>query len=248
MGKVVDKQIDEQIHHGRREKLRASFQRYGLETFNETQVLEFSLGMVIPRIDTNPTAHRLINTFGSLDGVISAHPDKLKQIAGIGEQAANFLHFLKQFNIYMAGIERNEVSIKSPTDAVELLRGIMKLYPVEHFVVVCLDIKGNVLTHQNIRGDVDRVNINIRDVVDMCLRVNCYSVVFAHNHPDGTAKPSSADINLTKMLLGVLYQLNINVMDHIIFTDEKYYSFALNGLLDVLRRDYKSYISSTTQE
>jgi len=241
MGKVIDTNTDEQIHNGRREKLRQSFSKYGLETFNETQVLEFALGMVVPRTDTNPTAHRLINTFGSLNGVISASPEKLKSVAGMGEISANFLHFLKQFVVYIHGIERKSQRIVTPSDAVEILRDVMKLYPVEHFIVACLDSKGDLLLHQNIRGDIDRVNINVRDVVDVALRVGTTSLVFAHNHPDGKSTPSDADVALTRSLVNVFGAVNINIIDHIIFGATDYYSFASNGLIESMRREFKNF-------
>lgn len=244
MGKVIDKSVDEQIHNGRREKLRQSFSAYGLETFNETQVLEFALGMVVPRIDTNPTAHRLINTFGSLDGVISAHPDKLRAVAGVGDTASTFLHFLKQFTVYIAGIEREKRVVRTPNDAVEVLRDVMKLYPVEHFIVLCLDVRGNLILHQNIRGNIDKVNINTREIVDTVLRVGSYSVVFAHNHPDGAAQPSDADIHLTRTLIAAMNLIGVSVVDHIIFGSGAHYSFTLSGLTDVLRRDCTAFIAN----
>ena len=241
MGKVVDKEVDEQIHLGRREKLRASFQRYGLETFNETQVLEFALGMAIPRIDTNPTAHRLINTFGSLDGVISASPAKLKAVAGVGEGAANFLHFLKQFVTYYMGIERKEQKILTPTDAVGVLRPLMDTFDTEQFLVLCLDARGVVLLHQNVRGNLEKVDINIRDIVDIALRVKSASIVFAHNHPNDNVNPSSADVALTRALVNVLEPLGIKIVDHLIFAKELYYSFRQSGVLDVLYREHREF-------
>ena len=240
----IDLDIHSRIHHGRREKLRASFKKYGLETFNETQVLEFALGMVIPRIDTNPPAHLLMQKFGSLNGVISASVEKLEEVAGIGERAAIFLHFLKQFVTYMMGIERKEQKIKTPTDAVEIMKGLMKLYPVEHFIVVCLDKKGTVILHQNIRGDVDKVDINLREVIDVILRVQSCSVVFAHNHLSDNVHPSNSDIHLTRCLVSVLNVLGINIVDHIIFGEQKEFSFTLSGILDVLKREHKAYHSS----
>jgi len=248
MAKVKDAKTDEQIHHGRREKLRQSFKKYGLETFNETQVIEFALGMAIPRIDTNPTAHRLINTFGSLDGVISANPDKLKQIDGVGPQAATFLHFLKQFVTYTMGIERKSQRITSPTDAIGVLRELMKTYPVEHFIVVCLDKGGNVLLHQNIRGDIEKVDINLREIVDAVLRVQSADVVFAHNHLTESPHPSNADMHLTRGLVGVLAPLCVNIIDHIIFAKDKHFSFSLSGVLDILKREHHAYSVSKDYE
>ena len=248
MAKIKDKKTDDEIHHGRREKLRQTFAKYGLETFNETQVLEFALGWVMPRGDTNPTAHRLVNTFGSLDGVISAHPDKLEEVAGIGTQSAFFLHFLKQFTTYMLGLERKEHQITSPTDAVIVLRDLMKMFPVEHFFVVCLDKRGKVLLHQNIKGDIDKVDINLREVVDIALRVQSAGIVFAHNHLNGNVHPSGADIHLTRGLVGVLAPLNINIVDHIIFAEDNQFSFSLSGVLDVLKREHKAYTVSKDYE
>ncbi|MDR0461919.1 MAG: hypothetical protein LBG88_01125 [Christensenellaceae bacterium] len=245
MSKIKDAEVDKQIHDGRREKLRTTFQKYGLETFNETQVLEFALGMTVPRVDTNPTAHRLMNIFGSLDGVISAHPDKLRDVGGVGPQSANFLHFLKQFVTYMMGIERKSEKITSPTDAVELLRRLMKTYPVEHFIMVCVDKGGAVLLHDKVRGNIDKVDINLREVTDMALRVSTSGVVFAHNHLNGKTDPSDADMRLTRSLVNILTPLGVNIIDHIIFAGEKYYSFFATGILDVFKREYKSFATSS---
>jgi len=244
MAKIKDTIIDEQIHQGRREKLRVSFQKYGLETFNETQVLEFALGMVIPRCDTNPTSHRLINTFGSLDGVIAASPDKLKSVLGMGDVAANFLHFLKQFVTYMMGIERKNQKIMTPTDAVELLRDVMQTYSVEHFIMVCLDKNGAILLHDKVRGNIDKVDINLRDVTDIALRVKTSGVIFAHNHLNNKPNPSDADMYLTRSLVSILVPLGIEIIDHLIFAGDKHYSFTSSGILDIFKREHKAFSCS----
>ena len=248
MGKIVDTAVDEQIHVGRREKLRQSFMRYGLQTFNETQVIEFALGMVVPRIDTNPTAHRLINTFGSLDGVISASPDKLASVGGMGPVAANFLHFLKEFIAYMHGIDRKEVKITNPAAAVDVLAGLMKTYPVEHFIIVCLDKTGTVLLHQSVKGNIDHVDLDMREIVDIALRVNSVSVVFAHNHLDVDIHPSTADIAFTRSIVSVLASIGITVIDHIIFGANDQYSFARNGVLEFLVREHNAFIQNRDYE
>jgi len=248
MAKVSDKETDDKIHHGRREKLRTTFQRYGLETFNETQVIEFALGMVVPRTDTNPTAHRLMDTFGSLNNVISATPDKLEKVPGVGPLASCFLHFLKQFTTYINGVERQSEKINSPTDAIKILKELMKTYAIEHFIVVCLDKAGSVMLHQSIPGDIDKVDINLRSVVDVALRVQCASVVFAHNHLGDNVHPSGADVHITRGLLGVLLPLNVKIIDHIIFGKDDYYSFFQSGVLDILKREHYDFANARTTQ
>lgn len=244
MAKVIDQQTDDKIHHGRREKLRASFKRYGLETFNETQVLEYALGVAIPRIDTNPTAHRLMDAFGSLDGVISASAEKLVSIPGVGEQAASFLHFLKQFTIYMADVDRKDTIIKSSSDARAMLVDLMQKYGHECFVVLCLDRKGKVILHDKIHGDIDKVEIDVRKIADMAMRVNTASILFAHNHLTGTPNPSDADMDLTRLIVNVLTPLGIDVMDHIVFAEDKHYSFFGQGIIDIFKREHNAFVQS----
>ena len=245
MAKITDKEVDKQIHDGRRAKLRAQFLKYGLESFNEVQVIEFALGIAIPRIDTNPTAHRLINKFGSLNGVIDAHPNKLKEIGGIGEQAAFFLSFLKQFVTYSVNLEKPKDKIKTPGDAVILLREVMKTFTREYFVLVCLDKSGSIILQDTMAGGLDKVDINLRDITDTALRVKASAVVLAHNHLDEGFTPSDADIRLTRSLVNIFAPLGIDVMEHLIFNiNGAHYSFATKGIMDVLKREYRSFAVS----
>ena len=244
MAKIVDKEIDMQIHAGRREKLRQLFLKYGLQSFNETQILEYALGLCIPRIDTNPTAHRLINTFGSLHGVIDAHPDKLREVAGIGESAAIFLNFLKQFiTYYQNSIKDTKIKIKKPSEAINHLREVMKTYSTEQFVLICLDKSGAIILEQTTTtGDLDKVEINLREIVDIVLRVKTASVLIAHNHLDNDVTPSSADILLTRYLVNIFIPLGVDVMDHIVFGSEgASYSFHEQKVLDIFKREHKSF-------
>jgi len=247
MPKIKDEAVDKQIHHGRREKLRKSFLDFGLVSFNETQVLEYALGLAIPRLDTNPTAHRLINTFGSLTGVIEAHPDKLREVSGIGEQAAIFLNFLKQFVTYYQRKARDtNAKITTPAKAIEYLREVMKTYSTEQFVLLCLDKSGAIILEQTTTsGDLDKVDINLRQIVDIALRVKTASVIVAHNHLGENASPSDADIMLTRWLVNIFTPLSIKVIDHIIFAATGLvYSFHEHKLLEIFKREYKSFATS----
>ena len=79
------------IHDGHREKMRQRFLRTGLDGFADHEVLELLLYYAIPRRDTNPIAHALMERYGSLAGVFSAPVEDLQKVKGIGEQAAVLL-------------------------------------------------------------------------------------------------------------------------------------------------------------
>jgi DNA repair protein RadC len=247
MAKIIDPKTDSQIHHGRREKLRKSFLDFGLVSFNETQVLEYALGLAIPRLDTNPTAHRLMNTFGTLAGVIDAHPDKLREVSGIGEQAAIFLNFLKQFvTYYQRKCRAPDTRITTPAHAIEYLSQVMKTYSTEQFVLLCLDKNGSVILEQTTTSkELDKVEINLREIVDIVLRVKTAAVIVAHNHLGENADPSDADIILTRYLVNIFTPLSIRVIDHIIFASSgATYSFHERKLLDVFKREHTSFATS----
>lgn len=79
------------IHTGHRQRLKERFLKEGLDHFDEHQVLELLLFYCIPRIDTNPLAHALLERFGSLAQVLEAPVEELEKVPGIGSNAATFL-------------------------------------------------------------------------------------------------------------------------------------------------------------
>jgi DNA repair protein RadC len=243
-----DSVLDEQIHSGRRERLREAFVKHGLETFNEKQVLEFALGFVIPRIDTNPIAHRLIKQFGSLNGVIEAHPDKLKNVEGVGAQASVFLSFLRQLVTYSLNQKTDTQTIKNTAQAVKYFGPIMAGYSDEVFCLACLDKAGKIILHENTIGDIHKVNISLRNIMDAVLRVRAATIIVAHNHIAGNPTPSEADIQLTRQIINLLEPLEITLMDHVIFGNGAHYSFLTQGLIDVFKREQKAFALSKDYE
>lgn len=241
MAKSPTKQVlNQQIHAGRRQKLRARFVTDGLDTFNECEVLEFALGFCIPRQDTNPAAHSLINRFGDLRGVVEAAPADLANAYGIGENAAVFLNFLKQFTTYLAKQEIKKHKIDTPKQAEEYLKPLMKTYAVEQFVVVCLDYAGNVRNINAItNNELDSVHVSMRELIGIVTTTGAAKVLVAHNHLNEDPLPSVADMNFTRRLVATFDTLDINFLDHLIFAGEKVYSFVTAGLMDAFKKEHK---------
>lgn len=86
---------EENLHKGHRKRVRDRFLKERLEGFEPHQVIELLLFFSIPRRDTNPAAHRLINRFGSVDGVLKADKEELVEVEGIGEKSAELFHLLQ---------------------------------------------------------------------------------------------------------------------------------------------------------
>ncbi len=228
--------LNSQIHAGRRKKLRERFVTNGLDHFNECEVLEFALGFCIPRQDTNPAAHSLIEHFGTLQAVMDATPSDLAKAYGIGERAAVFLHFLKELTTYLAKHRANKVKILTPDDAVKHLAPIMRSYTVEQFMVVCLDSAGNVIKIHNMTNhELDMVHVSVREIIAIVTANKTAQVVLAHNHLNENPEPSMDDMQLTRRLLLTFQNLGIKFLDHVIFAEDTHYSFHCSGLLEILK-------------
>ncbi|MCL2621470.1 MAG: hypothetical protein FWD32_00335 [Firmicutes bacterium] len=239
---IKDKATDEQIHKGRRERLRQRLENFGLDSFNEHEVLEFALGFCFKRCDTNPTAHRLINKFGNLYNTINARIDELVKVEGVGESAAYFLSFLKSFtNYYNVNGARNVKKIESTNQALDYIIPVTDGLAKEQFYVICLGSGNKVLHAQKVAtGTANKVFVDIRNTCEVVLRfVNTVSVILAHNHPMGQAIPSVSDNRITKLLVGAFLPLNIDVTDHIIIGENKsYYSYYKSGELDAMKKSF----------
>lgn len=84
-----------------------------------------------------------------------------------------------------------------------------------------LEILNAKLLH---RGTVNYCTVHPRDLFREAIRHNSSAIIIAHNHPSGHLEPSKSDIILTKKMLKIGKLLEIPILDHIIFTNENFYS------------------------
>lgn len=221
------------IHSGHRERLRHSFAVGGLDPFSEVTTLEFLLFYVIPRQDTNPIAHRLLDTFGSLPGVFDASLEDLQHVGGLTENAATLIKLIP------ALARRYQISRSSMTDILnstqkcgDYIAPYFLMATEEMVYLLALDAKCKVLGCIRLScGSINSTALDIRAVVEQSLRMKASSVVIAHNHTSGIAVPSQEDIRSTRLLAQALDSVDVLLADHIIVADGDYVSLAESGLL-----------------
>lgn len=222
------------LHLGHRERLRGRFLEEGLDCFEDHQVLELLLFQVVPRGDTNPIAHRLMDRFGSLSAVLEADPTDLASVHGVGSRAAAFLSLIPQVTrrYFQDRVKRDNPQLKSSAAVIDYVLPLMAGRPEEVFYVLCLDSHCRVLYPALIsEGTVKEAHVNPRQVVEQAIRHRAASVVLAHNHPGGAAKPSTPDHRLTTLIVQLLGGMGIPVLDHVIVANDQAYSFAKAGVL-----------------
>lgn len=221
------------IHDGHRQRMIERFLKEDLEHFAQHEILELVLFFSIPRQDTNELAHRLINTFGSLRGVLDASYEELLRIKGVGEHTATLLKLLPAVN--RAYVRVDEVGAFAGTmEAVaSILRPRYLSQQDELSYVLLVDTQSRCLGVELLnRGSVNATEVSIRRLVTLALRYNAAGVILAHNHPTGLATPSPDDVRITNYLLKSLSALNIQLLDHLIFDQRGYSSMLSCGLLN----------------
>lgn len=105
---------DGAMHANHRARMRERFRKTGLDGFEDHAILELLLFEFIPRVDTNPIAHRLMNRFGTLEAVFSASPEELMEVDGIGPKSAAQLSKLKHGMLFqiLDGCDFSEVNYR----------------------------------------------------------------------------------------------------------------------------------------
>ena len=215
-------------HDGHRARLRKRFLEEGLDHFTQTQALELLLYYVIPRVDTNPIAGKLLEHFGSLSQVLDASVEELCKVKGIGENTAVFLRLITEMGRYYQVNRTTQVKVLSSLEScAEYLVPFFFGRKVESVFLLCLDAKCKVLACKEVgEGSVNSTGISIRKIVETAIGVNATTVVLAHNHPSGLALPSSEDIQVTRRIAQALHAVEITLADHIIVADGDYVSMA----------------------
>ncbi len=213
-------------HGDHRKRLRDKYIKNGIGVFAEHEVLELLLTYAIPRVDTNKTAHVLLDAFGSLRGVIEADVRDLALISGVGENTAVFLAMLRDVErLLMLSPRKKRAALNSPKATGEYLRALLSGKRLEEFYVICLDGRMRLIHTERLSvGNVNEVVAYPRFVVDTARRQASHGVIVAHNHPSGSLRPSEADIGIGMKISDALSACGIVYLDHMIVTNDGYYS------------------------
>ena len=221
-------------HDGHRKRMRERFRREGLENFAPHEVLELVLFYGRARGDVNPTAHALLDQFGSLKGVLEAKPEQLMTVPGVGEESATLLSLLLPlWRRYGACAAEESKRIENRRQAQAYCEALMAGMRSERLYVICLSTDDVLLGCRMVsEGTLGEVQAYPRTVVQIVLDLNAAKVILCHNHPGGIPEPSQADIETTLLLQDLLSPLGILLLDHIVVADAGSYSMMMHGDLD----------------
>lgn len=219
------------IHDGHRERLRKLCLHGGFDALSDPQKLEFLLTYAIPRRDVNPIAHALLEHFGSFSAVLSAVPEELMKVDGVGESAAVLLSAVSSAARYGKIQRAEEKKLLDSTSKVgEFLIPYFENNVEESAYLLFLDAKCRLIRCFKLEdGELNTVDIPVRQIVEKALQQKAVMVVLAHNHVSGVCTPSAEDLKTTREVAGVLKAVGVTLVDHVIVAGDGYYSMQEHG-------------------
>ncbi len=205
----------------------------GASSMPDYEVLEMLLFTALPRGDTKPLAKALIDRFGSLADVLSAPPERLAEVKGVGDGIIAALKLVREAGLRLTRAQAlNRPALSSWNAVLEYCQAAMAYENREQFRILFLDRKNTLIADEvQQQGTIDHTPVYPREVAKRALELDATAVILVHNHPSGDPNPSRADIEMTKKVVAAAAALGIVVHDHLIIGRGTHSSFKSLGLL-----------------
>jgi DNA repair protein RadC len=210
---------------------REKLARVGAAALGDNELVAIVLAHGQARASALDLANAVLEQAGGIGGLARTRFDELKRVRGIGAaRAAQVLAAVELGRRTVARAARERVQVTSPRGVAEFLIPLYGNRPVEQFGVMLLDTKHRVLRTTVLSvGTLDASIVHPREIFREATVAGAAAIVLFHNHPSGDPEPSREDVRLTDRLVAAGVLMGIDVVDHIILGDGRYYSFREKG-------------------
>lgn len=219
------------------ERPRERLVQHGAEALSLPELIALILGRGIAGESVMITSQKLISHFGTIDALLASSLEDLQQIKGIGLakacQIKASLEIARRLSQERVSVTREKKNKQvSPEILAHLLQPKIGRYKKEHFVLVSLDTRNQILGVDTVSiGTLNASLVHPRELFELAIRRHAASVVIAHNHPSGDTQPSDEDLRVTVKLQEAGKILGIQLLDHIIIGEESYFSLEEGNVL-----------------
>lgn len=217
------------------ERPRERLLKYGASSLSNEELLAIIIKNGSKGLSAKDLAILILKRVGKIENLKDLNIRTLDNIKGLGIVKKIELMVLIELGkrIYLSNNLKEEKKYINPdyiyNDNKYLFYGLKQ----EYFYVLYLDTKKNLIERKLLfMGTIDRSLIHPREVFKYAYLCSASCFICMHNHPSGELVPSKADIEITKTLSEIGKIQGIDLLDHIIVSDNNYFSFYLNHLMD----------------
>ena len=214
------------------EKPRERLVGHGASSLSNAEILAILLRTGSRGESALSLGERLLARFGGLRGLAQATLAEVSALSGVGRAKGASILAALELGRRLTTAEMTEYpTIKSPRKVADLLMGRLRFLDREHFFVILLSARNQPLGVEQVSiGHLTASLVHPRELFKAAIQKSAAAVILAHNHPSGDPAPSQEDLLLTRRLREGGELLGIEILDHIIFGDNKYTSLKEKGL------------------
>lgn len=207
--------------------------KLGASHLSNQELLAILLGSGTREESVMTLSNRLLMHFEGLNLLKDATIEELTSIKGIGTAKGVLLLSAMELGRRMSQYKPNErYVIRSPEDGADYVMEEMRNLNQEHFVVLFLNTKNQIIHRQTIFiGSLNASIVHPREVYREAVKRSAASIICAHNHPSGDPSPSQEDIHVTRRLVECGKMIGIELLDHLVIGDRKFISLKEKGYL-----------------
>jgi len=201
--------------------------KHGLEYSFDEDLIALILGSGSKSMPIQKMARRILETLN--DSNSDQIVNNLLELKGVGQSKA--LAIGAALELGKRRSNHLKAPIRNPGDIVRFVQNYA-VSQKEHFLVVTLNGSHEIIEiHVVSIGTLNRSLIHPREVFEVAIKENAAAIILCHNHPSGNVEPSKEDIEATKVLLRASFIMGIEILDHVIVSMEKYFSFMENSVI-----------------
>lgn len=179
-----------------------------------------------------PGAYALLDHFRGLRAISNAAQQELMQIRGIGPARAASIKAALELGRRMNEPDEHAPTVQSPEDAAALLMPRIGHLEKERLVVLLLNTRNRLIGEpvEVYNGSLNASMVRVGEVFRPALQANAAAILIAHNHPSGEVAPSPEDVALTRAFVEAGKMLDVDLLDHLIVSSNRYISLKARGL------------------
>ncbi|MBR2614685.1 MAG: hypothetical protein IKC71_03715 [Clostridia bacterium] len=227
---------DTNVHNGHRARM-CSRLFENPDSLSDHELLEVLLYSVIKRKNTNDIAHKLLRTFGTLENLFEADAKSITLVSGVGEATAREIKVIGQILKKLKNKPIKKPKLFSFANNKDAIISEFKGEFNEKFVIFLLNDKHQLVSKLDFKDhNPSSVSCDIPEIVKAIALNSPYFAIIAHNHPSKNLMPTEADDFTTGKLNVILAMHGVNLVDHVIVSDDDAYSYFISGRMSYIRK------------